>query len=66
MAATVRRKVDYSADPVMTDDAFRRRMMTDICRAGLAIEQALGSAQVCLCVCVCVHMLVYGARPVEK
>jgi hypothetical protein len=39
----------------MTDDAFRRRMMTDICRAGLSIEQALGSAQVCLCVCVCAH-----------
>ncbi|EFN51271.1 hypothetical protein CHLNCDRAFT_37464 [Chlorella variabilis] len=44
-ATTVRRKVDYSSDPLMTDPEFRGRLMRDICRAGLAIEQALGSAQ---------------------
>ena len=45
-ARTERLKVDYSADPLMTDAAFRHRIMADICRTGLAIEQALGSAQV--------------------
>ncbi|KAI3430517.1 hypothetical protein D9Q98_005110 [Chlorella vulgaris] len=44
-ATTERCKVDYSSDPLLTDPAFRQRIMTDICAAGLAIEQALGSAQ---------------------
>ncbi|KAL4422809.1 hypothetical protein ABPG75_009006 [Micractinium tetrahymenae] len=44
-AATETRKVDYSSDPLLTDPAFRQRLMADVCRTGLAIEQALGSAQ---------------------
>jgi alpha-glucan,water dikinase len=44
-ATTERRKVDYSADPLLTDPGFRTRLMREICKAGLAIEQALGSAQ---------------------
>lgn len=42
----MRRKVDYSADPILADPAFQKRLLADICRTGLAIEQALGSAQV--------------------
>ena len=30
----------------MTDPGFRHRLMVEVCKAGLAIEQALGSAQV--------------------
>ncbi|PRW33076.1 alpha-glucan water chloroplastic [Chlorella sorokiniana] len=44
-ASTERRKVDYSSDPLMTDPGFRHRLMVEVCKAGLAIEQALGSAQ---------------------
>ncbi|RMZ55539.1 hypothetical protein APUTEX25_000122 [Auxenochlorella protothecoides] len=36
---------DYSADDLLMDPGFRRRLMTDVCRVGLEIEQALGSAQ---------------------
>lgn len=39
-------QVDYSSDPLMTDPGFRHRLMVEVCKAGLAIEQALGSAQV--------------------
>eukprot|EP00887_Chlorella_sp_A99_P007269 scaffold2.g7269.t1 len=45
MDETVRRKVDYSTNPLLCDEAFRRRLMADVCRTGLAIEQALGSPQ---------------------
>lgn len=38
--------MDYSSDPLMTDPGFRHRLMLEVCKAGLAIEQALGSAQV--------------------
>lgn len=48
-ATTETRKVDYSSDPLLTDPAFRQRLMADICRTGLAIEQALRSAQVGPC-----------------
>lgn len=44
-ATTNTSKVDYSADPILTDEAFRNKMMADICKTGLAIEEALGSAQ---------------------
>ncbi|KAL4448876.1 hypothetical protein ABPG77_007593 [Micractinium sp. CCAP 211/92] len=44
-ATTETRRVDYSSDPLLTDPDFRQRLMADICRTGLAIEKALGSAQ---------------------
>ena len=43
MATTETRRVDYSADPLLTDPALRHRLMADVCRAGLALELALGS-----------------------
>ncbi len=45
MDATERRKVDYGSDRIMTDLDFRRRLMAEICKTGMAIEQALGGAQ---------------------
>ncbi len=45
MDATVRAKVDYGSDRIMQDDAFRRELMSRICKTGLAIENALGGAQ---------------------
>ena len=37
--------VDYSADPLVWDDAFRTAVLGRITEAGLAVEAALGSAQ---------------------
>lgn len=38
-------KVDYQADPIVKDEAFRRRLMVQVAATGLAIELALGGAQ---------------------
>lgn len=32
---------DYSADDLLMDPGFRRRLMTDVCRVGLEIEQVM-------------------------
>ncbi|KAK9852315.1 hypothetical protein WJX84_008608 [Apatococcus fuscideae] len=45
MDPTELRKVDYSSDRLLQDEAFRKDLMTRIAKAGLAIEEALGSAQ---------------------
>ncbi|KAK2077624.1 hypothetical protein QBZ16_004470 [Prototheca wickerhamii] len=42
---TTQERVDYSDDPIMTDADYRRRILEAVCRAGLEIETALGSAQ---------------------
>lgn len=39
MDPTERRKVDYSSDRIMTDLGFRRKVMADIVKTGLAIEK---------------------------
>jgi alpha-glucan, water dikinase len=44
-AETVRQRVDYSADPIVADPEFRRKLMAAVCRVGMDIETALGSAQ---------------------
>ena len=41
----VEEAVDYSADPLVWDDAFRTAMLARITEAGIAVEKALGSAQ---------------------
>uniref|UniRef100_A0A383VC26 Uncharacterized protein n=1 Tax=Tetradesmus obliquus TaxID=3088 RepID=A0A383VC26_TETOB len=38
-------RVDYNDDPITKDPNFRRKVMSDICKVGAAIEAALGSAQ---------------------
>eukprot|EP00878_Enallax_costatus_P005335 GHUV01005603.1.p1 GENE.GHUV01005603.1~~GHUV01005603.1.p1 ORF type:complete len:296 (+),score=66.79 GHUV01005603.1:2541-3428(+) len=38
-------RVDYNDDPITKDPEFRRKVMSDICKVGAAIEAALGSAQ---------------------
>ena len=45
MDAPVERPVDYSGDRLMTDPAFQQALMVKIAKVGLAIEDALGSAQ---------------------
>ncbi|KAF8067212.1 R1 [Scenedesmus sp. PABB004] len=38
-------RVDYNDDPITADAEFRRKVFSDICKVGAAIEAALGSAQ---------------------
>ena len=38
-------KVDYMDDPLVRDAGYRRKLLSDICKVGAAIETALGSAQ---------------------
>ena len=38
-------RVDYSSDPIMTDMGFRRKLLTEVARVGLELEDVLGSAQ---------------------
>jgi alpha-glucan,water dikinase len=38
-------RVDYNEDPITCDPEFRRKVMSDICKVGAAIEAAMGSAQ---------------------
>jgi len=38
-------RVDYNDDPITCDPEFRRKVMSDICKVGAAIEAALGTAQ---------------------
>ncbi|KAK9867578.1 hypothetical protein WJX84_002715 [Apatococcus fuscideae] len=45
MDPTKLQKVDYSSDRLVQDESFRKDLMTRIAKAGLAIEEALGSAQ---------------------
>ncbi|GAB4820070.1 hypothetical protein N2152v2_007116 [Parachlorella kessleri] len=45
MDATERKKVDYGSDRIMQDMEFRRKLMSEICKAGMAIENTLGGAQ---------------------
>lgn len=45
MDQSSQREVDYSNDPLMTDDAFRMDVLNKIAHAGFAVEQVLGSAQ---------------------
>jgi len=44
-AVTERAVVDYSADPIVADPEFARKLMERICRVGAEIEAALGSPQ---------------------
>lgn len=37
--------LDYSSDPLITDEKFRRRILSGIARAGSAIEELYGSPQ---------------------
>jgi len=37
--------LDYSSDPLITDDNFRRTILSSIARAGSAIEELYGSPQ---------------------
>ena len=37
--------IDYSSDPLVADTEFRNNMMKRVAEVGLAIEQALGTAQ---------------------
>ncbi|PNT14687.1 hypothetical protein POPTR_010G044100v4 [Populus trichocarpa] len=37
--------LDYSSDPLITDEQFRRRILSGIARAGSAIEELYGSPQ---------------------
>ncbi|XP_061976588.1 alpha-glucan water dikinase, chloroplastic-like isoform X2 [Populus nigra] len=37
--------LDYSSDPLVTDEKFRRRILSGIARAGSAIEELYGSPQ---------------------
>jgi alpha-glucan,water dikinase len=37
--------VDYTSDPLIADESFRRHILSQICKVGLAIEEALGSPQ---------------------
>ncbi|GFH06757.1 PPDK_N domain-containing protein [Haematococcus lacustris] len=45
MDTTETRKVDYMDDQLVQDPGFRRDITSRICKVGMAIEQALGSAQ---------------------
>lgn len=45
MDPTLLQKVDYMEDRLVTDQAFRRDLLSRICKVGAAIESALGSAQ---------------------
>lgn len=45
MDQTKLKKVDYNGDRLMTDSAFCLDLMSRVCKAGFAIEDALGSAQ---------------------
>ena len=38
-------RVDYSNDPIMTDQGFRMEMLGKVARVGLELEDVLGSAQ---------------------
>ena len=38
-------RVDYSNDPIMTDQSFRKDLLTRIAHVGLELEQVLGSPQ---------------------
>ena len=37
--------LDYSSDPLITDDNFRRTILSSIARAGSVIEELYGSPQ---------------------
>jgi alpha-glucan,water dikinase len=37
--------LDYSSDPLITDEKFRRTILSGIARAGSAIEELYGSPQ---------------------
>lgn len=37
--------LDYSSDPLIVDSNFRQKILSNIARAGNAIEQLYGSAQ---------------------
>eukprot|EP00891_Asterochloris_glomerata_P007880 jgi/Astpho2/7880/e_gw1.00117.125.1_t len=45
MDPTVVKKVDYNSDRLITDSQFCLDLMQRVCKAGMAIEEALGSAQ---------------------
>eukprot|EP00873_Tetraselmis_striata_P000762 jgi/Tetstr1/421026/TSEL_012071.t1 len=45
MDPCVTERVDYTCDPLIQDEEFRNRILSQICKVGLAIEEALGSAQ---------------------
>lgn len=45
MDETVTRKVDYMDDPLVKDAEYRRKLLSQVCKVGMAIEVALGSAQ---------------------
>mmetsp|Transcript_39261 Transcript_39261/g.92974 ORF Transcript_39261/g.92974 Transcript_39261/m.92974 type:complete len:1415 (-) Transcript_39261:222-4466(-) len=45
MDPCVTKRVDYTRDSMITDDEFRRRILSQICKVGVAVEEALGSAQ---------------------
>lgn len=45
MQAATEEPIDYSADQIVADEGFRAGLMRRIAEAGLAVEQALGSAQ---------------------
>ncbi|KAG1681344.1 hypothetical protein FOA52_007392 [Chlamydomonas sp. UWO 241] len=45
MDTTVTRRVDYMDDKLVQDPAYRTFILSEICKVGYAIEQALGSAQ---------------------
>ena len=36
---------DFSDDPILTDEAFRKKLLGRICEVGKAIEDSMGSAQ---------------------
>ncbi len=38
-------QVDYTSDPLLQDEAFRRSIMVSVARVGLEVERALGSVQ---------------------
>uniref|UniRef100_A0A7S1X676 Pyruvate phosphate dikinase AMP/ATP-binding domain-containing protein n=1 Tax=Tetraselmis chuii TaxID=63592 RepID=A0A7S1X676_9CHLO len=45
MDPCVTERVDYTSDPLIADESFRRHILSQICKVGLAIEEALGSPQ---------------------
>lgn len=37
--------LDYTTDPLITDESFQKKILSDIARAGDAIEKLYGTAQ---------------------
>jgi alpha-glucan, water dikinase len=45
MDPTILEVVDFSGDPLLTDEAFRKELLGRICEVGISVEQSMGSPQ---------------------